>query len=144
MIKTYKARVNNNNISYLLLGKHGNQMRYNFTNGNVVTNKYPSITLRNRYAQDLLESSLLFANNTIVLDHEEEEYPGEKAKLEEEKETLEQEKAKAEKVNDSSKNYIKKLLEVGENEKISSDTDIDSVLASARDYYNKLQDKRKQ
>ena len=66
------------------------------------------------------------------------------SKLEEEKDTLEQEKAKAEKVNDSSKNYIKKLLEVGENEKISSDTDIDSVLASARDYYHKLQDKRKQ
>ena len=66
------------------------------------------------------------------------------SQLEEEKDTLEQEKAKAEKVNDSSKNYIKKLLEVGEDEKISSDTDIDSVLASARDYYNKLQDKRKQ
>ena len=66
------------------------------------------------------------------------------SRLEEEKDTLEQEKANAEKVNDSSKNYIKKLLEVGENEKISSDTDIDSVLASARDYYNKLQDKRKQ
>ena len=65
------------------------------------------------------------------------------SKLEEEKDTLEQEKARAEKVNDSSKNYIKKLLEVGEDEKISSDTDIDSVLASARDYYNKLQDKRK-
>ena len=66
------------------------------------------------------------------------------SKLEEEKDTLENEKANAEKVNDSSKNYIKKLLEVGEDEKISSDTDIDSVLASARDYYNKLQDKRKQ
>ena len=66
------------------------------------------------------------------------------SKLEEEKDTLEQEKANAEKVNNSSKNYIKKLLEVGEDEKISSDTDIDSVLASARDYYNKLQDKRKQ
>ena len=66
------------------------------------------------------------------------------SKLEEEKNTLEHEKAKAEKVNDSSKNYIKKLLEIGEDEKISSDTDIDSVLASARDYYNKLQDKRKQ
>ena len=66
------------------------------------------------------------------------------SKLEEEKDTLEQEKAKAEKVNDSSKNYIKKLLEVGEDEKISSDTDIDSVLASARDYYNKLQYKLKQ
>ena len=66
------------------------------------------------------------------------------SQLEEEKDTLEHEKANAEKVNDSSKNYIKKLLEVGEDEKISSDTDIDSVLASARDYYNKLQDKRKQ
>ena len=65
------------------------------------------------------------------------------SKLEEEKDTLEKDKANAEKVNDSSKNYIKKLLEVGEDEKISSDTDIDSVLASARDYYNKLQDKRK-
>ena len=55
------------------------------------------------------------------------------SKLEEEKDTLEQEKANAEKVNDSSKNYIKKLLEVGEDEKISSDTDIESVLASARE-----------
>ena len=65
------------------------------------------------------------------------------SKLEEEKETLEQEKANAEKVNDSSKNYIKKLLEVGEDEKISSDTDIESVLASAREYYDKLQNKLK-
>lgn len=85
MIKTYKARVNQNSISYLLSGKQGNQVRYPFANGNVITNKYPSLTLRNRYCQELLESSLLFANNTIVLDHEEEEYPGEKAKLEEEK-----------------------------------------------------------
>ena len=61
------------------------------------------------------------------------------SKLEEEKDTLEQEKANAEKVNDSSKNYIKKLLEVGEDEKVSSDTDIESVLASAREYYDKLQ-----
>lgn len=85
MIKTYKARVNQNSISYLLSGKQGNQVRYPFANGNVIINKYPSLTLRNRYCQELLESSLLFANNTIVLDHEEEEYPGEKAKLEKEK-----------------------------------------------------------
>lgn len=85
MIKTYKARVNQNSISYLLSGKQGNQVRYPFANGNVIINKYPSLTLRNRYCQELLESSLLFANNTIILDHEEEEYPGEKAKLEEEK-----------------------------------------------------------
>ena len=65
------------------------------------------------------------------------------SKLEEEKDTLEQEKANVEKVNDSSKNYIKKLLEVGEDEKISSDTDIESVLASARQYYDKLQNKLK-
>lgn len=85
MIKTYKSRVNQNSISYLLSGKQGNQVRYPFANGNVIINKYPSLTLRNRYCQELLESSLLFVNNTIVLDHEEEEYPGEKAKLEEEK-----------------------------------------------------------
>ena len=65
------------------------------------------------------------------------------SKLEEEKDTLEQEKANVEKVNDSSKNYIKKLLEVGEDEKISKDTDIESVLASAREYYDKLQNKLK-
>ena len=65
------------------------------------------------------------------------------SKLEEEKDTLEQEKANAEKVNDSSKNYIKKLLEVGEDEKISSDTDIESILSSARQYYDKLQNKLK-
>ena len=63
------------------------------------------------------------------------------SKLEEEKDTLEHEKANAKKVNDSSKNYIKKLLEVGEDEKISKDTDIQSVLASAREYYDKLQNK---
>ena len=65
------------------------------------------------------------------------------SKLEEEKDTLEQEKANAEKVNDSSKNYIKKLVEVGEDEKVSSDTDIESILASAREYYDKLQNKLK-
>ena len=65
------------------------------------------------------------------------------SKLEEEKNTLEQEKANAQKVNDSSKNYIKKLLEVGEDEKISKDTNIESVLASAREYYDKLQNKLK-
>ena len=65
------------------------------------------------------------------------------SKIEEEKDTLEQEKANAEKVNDSSKNYIKKLLEVGEDEKISSDTDIESILTSARQYYDKLQNKLK-
>ena len=65
------------------------------------------------------------------------------SKLEEEKDTLGHEKANAEKGNDASKNDIKKLLEVGEDEKISKDTDIESVLASAREYYDKLQNKLK-
>ena len=90
MIKTYKARVCNNNVSYLLEGKHGNKVRYNFTNGNVVINKYPSLTLRNRYCQDLLESNPLFLNNTIILEHAEEEYTGEKAALDKEKQESEQ------------------------------------------------------
>ena len=90
MIKTYKARVSNNNVSYLLEGKHGNKVRYNFTNGNVVINKYPSLTLRNRYCQDLLESNPLFLNNTIILEHAEEEYPGEQASLDKEKQESEQ------------------------------------------------------
>lgn len=92
MIKTYKARVNQNNVSYLLSGKQGNQVRYPFANGNVIINKYPSLTLRNRYYQDLLESSLLFADQTIIIDHEEEEYPGEKAALEAEKKEAEERK----------------------------------------------------
>lgn len=100
MIKTYKARVNQNSISYLLSGKQGNQVRYPFANGNVIINKYPSLTLRNRYCQELLESSLLFANNTIVLDHEEEEYPGEKAKLEEEKKAALEPKVEPENVDE--------------------------------------------
>lgn len=90
MIKTYKARVSNNNVSYLLEGKQGNKVRYNFTNGNVVINKYPSLTLRNRYCQDLLESNPLFLNNTIILEHSEEEYPGEQAALDKEKQESEQ------------------------------------------------------
>lgn len=90
MIKTYKARVNNNNVSYLIEGKQGNKVRYNFTNGNVVINKYPSLTLRNRYCQELLESNPLFLNNTIILERSEEEYPGEQAALDKEKQESEQ------------------------------------------------------
>ncbi len=85
MIKTYKARVNCNNVSYLLYGKQGNQVRFNFTNGNVVTNKYPSLTLRGRYYQELLEDSEMFKAQTVILERKQEEYPGEEAELEAEK-----------------------------------------------------------
>ena len=108
MIKTYKARVSNNNVSYLLEGKHGNKVRYNFTNGNVVINKYPSLTLRNRYCQDLLESNPLFLNNTIILEHAEEEYTGEQAAIDKEKqEAVQAHDSVPEKVETSSKDTDK-------------------------------------
>ena len=100
MIKTYKARVNNNNISYLLVSKNGNQMRYDFTGGNVITNKYPEKTLRNRYAQELLESSELFKNSTIVLEHTIEEFPGESEKLKAQEEENKKKKASEDDVNE--------------------------------------------
>lgn len=82
MIKTYRARVNRNNVSYLLYGKQGNEVRFNFTNGNVVTNKYPSLTLKGRYYQELLEDSTLFQTHVVIMEREQEEYPGEKAERE--------------------------------------------------------------
>jgi hypothetical protein len=42
-------------------------MRYEFTHGNIAGNKYPEITLRNKYAQDLLESHELFQKGKVSL-----------------------------------------------------------------------------
>lgn len=84
MIKTYKARVPRNNVSYLLYGKQGNEVRFNFTDGNININKYPTLTLRGRYFQELLEDSLLFKGETVVIEHEQEEFPDEKAERENE------------------------------------------------------------
>lgn len=68
MIKIYKLRQLRNNVSHVLVGKNGNTMRYNFTNGNVAMGIFPSISLRNEYAQNLLEESELFKNEEVVLD----------------------------------------------------------------------------
>lgn len=133
MIKTYKARVNQNSISYLLSGKQGNQVRYPFANGNVIINKYPSLTLRNRYCQELLESSLLFANNTIVLDHEEEEYPGEKAKLEEEKKAALEPKVEPGIVNEP----VKKTTQPPMNEEVRDIRTADEVINYVNNRFDK-------
>lgn len=133
MIKTYKARVNQNSISYLLSGKQGNQVRYPFANGNVIINKYPSLTLRNRYCQELLESSLLFANNTIVLDHEEEEYPGEKAKLEEEKKAALEPNVEPGIVNES----VKKVAQPPMNEEVRDIRTADEVINYVNNRFDK-------
>lgn len=68
MIKIYKLRQLRNNVSLVLVGKNGNTMRYNFVNGNVSIGVCPSISLRNKYAQDLLEESELFKRQDVVLE----------------------------------------------------------------------------
>lgn len=67
MIKTYRYNVLCNSASHILNGPSGNSMRYDFTHGNIAGNKYPEITLRNKYAQDLLESHELFSKGKVSL-----------------------------------------------------------------------------
>lgn len=65
MINTYVYTQPKNNISYVLTGIGGNEVRYNFVHGNVITHKLPELTIRSKYCQELLESSELFTNGLI-------------------------------------------------------------------------------
>lgn len=65
MINTYVYSQPMNNISHVITGQGGNTVRFNFTNGNVITKKLPELTLRGKYYQDLLESSSLFKNGLV-------------------------------------------------------------------------------
>lgn len=67
MIKTYRYNKLQNNAYHVLVGKSGNTVRYNFANGNVLHRRYPELTLRNKYAQDLLEESDIFKNGLVSL-----------------------------------------------------------------------------
>ncbi len=67
MIKTYRYNKLQNNAYHVLMGKSGNTVRYNFANGNVLHRRYPELTLRNKYAQDLLEDSDIFKNGLVSL-----------------------------------------------------------------------------
>lgn len=67
MIKTYVLTTPARNSSIVLRGKTNNSLRYNFTGGDPLTGKSASIMLRSQYAQDLLESSELFANGYVKL-----------------------------------------------------------------------------
>ncbi len=66
MIKTYRYNELCNNVSLTLSGASGNTMRYNFTHGNTYMRKYPELTLRNKYAQDLLDSHELVRNGKVT------------------------------------------------------------------------------
>lgn len=67
MIKTYALTTPARNSSIVLRGKTNNSLRYNFSGGDPLTGKQASIMLRSQYAQDLLESSELFANGYVRL-----------------------------------------------------------------------------
>lgn len=58
-----------NSISHILAGKGGNTVRFNFTNGNIITKKLAELTLRGKYYQDLLEDSDLFKRGLVRLSH---------------------------------------------------------------------------
>lgn len=66
MIKTYRYNELCNNVSLTLSGASGNSMRYNFTHGNTYMRKYPELTLRNKYAQDLLDSHELVKSGKVT------------------------------------------------------------------------------
>lgn len=66
MIKTYRFNELCNNVSLTLSGASGNSMRYNFTHGNTYMRKCPELTLRNKYAQDLLDSHELVKSGKVT------------------------------------------------------------------------------
>lgn len=66
MIKTYRYNELCNNVSLTLSGASGNSMRYNFTHGNTYMRKCPELTLRNKYAQDLLDSHELVRSGKVT------------------------------------------------------------------------------
>lgn len=66
MIKTYRYNELCNNVSLTLSGVSGNTMRYNFTHGNTYMRKCPELTLRNKYAQDLLDSHELVKSGKVT------------------------------------------------------------------------------
>lgn len=66
-IKTYKLTTPQRNNSFVLRGKTGNSLRYNFSGGDPLTGKPATIMLHSQYAQELLEGSDLYKNGYVVL-----------------------------------------------------------------------------
>lgn len=66
--KTYKLQMRQNQASFVLQGKSGNQVRYNFTQGNAATNYPATLTLNDEYCQQLLEDSELFKRGVVRIE----------------------------------------------------------------------------
>lgn len=67
MIKTYRYNADRNTVSHILQGKGGNTVRYNFERGNIITKRKPEAILKDKYSQELLESSELFKKGVVTL-----------------------------------------------------------------------------
>ena len=67
MIKTYKLTQALRNSSFVLRGKTGNALRFNFSGGDPMTGKPATLMLRSQYSQNLLEQSTLFKQGYVVL-----------------------------------------------------------------------------
>ena len=79
MIKTYKITQPLRNSSFILRGKTGNPMRYNFAGGDPLTGKSATLILQSQYAQTLLEESDPFKQGYVKLVKSED--GGEKMKI---------------------------------------------------------------
>ena len=66
--KVYKLKKLCNNFSFVITGKGGNSLRYEFTGGSVVTGTPARVILRSQYSQDLLEGSKVFKDGDVVLE----------------------------------------------------------------------------
>lgn len=71
--KIYKLNMRQNQASFVLQGKSGNQVRYNFTQGNAAVSYPAKLTLHDEYCQQLLESSELFKRGVVQLEKVEED-----------------------------------------------------------------------
>jgi hypothetical protein len=67
-MKTYKLMQRKNYASFVLVGKTGNMVRYNFTGGNAISSIPARLSLKDEYCQMLLEESDLFKTGVIKLE----------------------------------------------------------------------------
>ena len=67
-MKTYKLMQRKNYASFVLVGKTGNMVRYNFTGGNAISSIPARLSLKDEYCQMLLEDSDLFKTGVIKLE----------------------------------------------------------------------------
>ena len=83
--KIYKLMQRRNQVSFTLIGKSGNQVRFNFTQGNAAVGQPARLILTQEYYQQMLEDSDLFKRGLIKVERVEEDKKSAK-KIEEKKE----------------------------------------------------------